>query len=300
MIIVKLMGGLGNQMFQYAAAKSFALNNRAELLIDTSFLEDKSEKKNFTYRDFELNVFQLKDNVIDKFQLQLFLNKVNVFDNLRLNRLNQIFFNNKIPTPKIIRENILSPNKDIFNLISNNSLLEGYWQSEAYFISHQNIIRELFRFSNSIVNKKLLAEIINKNSVSVHIRRGDYANNDVINSVHGLCTIEYYIEAFQIMSSKIANPIFYIFSDDMNWTKNTLHFLNEKYNIVYIDQNNMNPSEDMNLMSNCKHNIIANSSFSWWGAWLNNKPEKIIISPSVWTKNNSSNPHLIPQTWIKI
>jgi hypothetical protein len=102
------------------------------------------------------------------------------------------------------------------------------------------------------------------------------------------------------MSSKIANPIFYIFSDDMNWTKNTLHFLNEKYNIVYIDQNNMNPSEDMNLMSNCKHNIIANSSFSWWGAWLNNKPEKIIISPSVWTKNNSSNPHLIPQTWIKI
>lgn len=294
------MGGLGNQMFQYAAAKSIALNNRTELLIDTSFLEDKSEKENFTYRDFELDVFQLKDIVIDKFQLQLFLNKVNVFDNLRLNRLNQIFFNNKIPIHKIIRENSLIQNRDIFNLISNNSLLEGYWQSESYFISHQNIIRDLFRFSKSIVNTNLIAEITNNNSVSVHIRRGDYANNDVINSVHGLCTIEYYIEAFQMMSSKIANPIFYIFSDDMNWTKNTLHFLNQKYNIVYIDQNNMNPSDDMNLMSNCKHNIIANSSFSWWGAWLNKNSEKIVISPLVWTKNNSSNPNLIPHSWIKI
>ena len=122
------MGGLGNQMFQYAAAKSIALNNRTELLIDTSFLEDKSEKENFTYRDFELDVFQLKDIVIDKFQLQLFLNKANVFDNLRLNRFNQIFFSNNIPIHKIIRENSLTQNRDVFNLISNNSLLEGYWQ----------------------------------------------------------------------------------------------------------------------------------------------------------------------------
>lgn len=294
------MGGLGNQMFQYAAAKSIALKNETDLFIDTSFLEDKSERDNFTYRNYELNLFQLNDLIVDKNQLQIFLKKVKIFDNLKLNRLNQCFFKNKIPFHKIIREDNLTQNSDVFNLISNNTLLEGYWQSEIYFYEHKKIIRELFKFRNSIEDTDLYHEIIKNNSVSVHVRRGDYANNEVINSVHGLCTLEYYIQAFQIISSKIPNPVFYIFSDDMDWTKNSLNILNKNYNIIYIDKHKSNPSEDMRFMSYCNHNIIANSSFSWWGAWLNNNSKKIVISPSVWTKNNSSNPFLIPKSWIKI
>jgi len=300
MIIVKLMGGLGNQMFQYAAAKSIALKNETNLFLDTSFLEDNYKKDNFTHRDYELSVYQIKDSIIDKIKLQLFLNKVKIFENFKFNRFNQIIFNYKIPVHKIIRENSLTQKIDIFSSISNNTLLEGYWQSEEYFKSHRDIIKDLFKFNNSIINNNLQTDIINNNSISVHIRRGDYANNEVINSVHGLCTIEYYTQAFELISSKIINPFFYIFSDDMNWTKKSLNFMNEKYNITYIDQNIINPSEDMNLMSICKHNIIANSSFSWWGAWLNENSEKIVISPSVWTKNNSSNPNLIPDSWLKI
>ena len=299
-MIVNLKGRLGNQMFQYAAAKSLALNNETELLIDTSFLEDRSEKDNFTFRDFELNVFKINDDVINRIQLEIFLKKVKKFDKLKLNSINQRFFKNKFSFHKIINENSFTQNIDVFNLISNNTLLEGYWQSENYFISYQNIIRELFNFNDCIVNKNLQLEVFQNNSVSVHIRRGDYANNKVINSVHGLCTIQYYIQAFEIISSKVKNPTFYIFSDDMEWTKKSLNFLNHKYKLTYIDQNLINPSGDMKLMSNCKHNIIANSSFSWWGAWLNGKSDKIVISPSEWTKNNSSNPQLIPKTWFRI
>ncbi len=294
------MGGLGNQMFQYAAGKSLATKLGVALKIDTSFLEDRSFKKDFTFRNFELSCFNIKDDFISNRQLERFYIASNFFDKLKLNRLNQIFFNNKIPFHKIIRENSLTQKINIFNLISNNSLLEGYWQSEIYFTKHQNIIRELLKFKKSNENSDLQIEITKSNSVSVHIRRGDYANNKVINNVHGLCTIEYYIQAIEIISSKVNNPNFYIFSDDMEWSKKHFNFLNQKFKITYIVQNFKNPSEDMRLMSNCKHNIIANSSFSWWGAWLNDNPDKIVISPSEWTKNNSSNPLLIPNTWLKI
>ena len=208
MIIVKLMGGLGNQMFQYAAGKSLATRLGVALKIDTSFLEDRSYKKDFTFRNFELSCFNIKDDFISKGQLERFYSACKIFDKLKLNRLNQIFFKNKMSFHKIIRENIDTQKIDTFNSISNNTLLEGYWQSEIYFFKYQNIIREFFKFKNSNENSDLQIEITKNNSVSVHIRRGDYANNEVINSVHGLCTIEYYIQAFQIMSSKIANPIF--------------------------------------------------------------------------------------------
>ncbi len=299
MIIVKLMGGLGNQMFQYAAAKSVALRNESELLIDTSFLEDKSEKEDFTYRNFELNVFQLKDTVIDDIQLQLFFKKVKIFDLLKLNRLNQDFFKYKISFHKIIRENRFSQKIEIFDLISDNSLLEGYWQSEMYFKSYKHVIREEFRFNHTFKNSNLELDIEQSNSVSVHIRRGDYANNTVINNVHGLCSIDYYIRAFEIISSRIINPKFYIFSDDLEWTKKSLYFLGEKFNITFVEQNLTHPSKDLMLMSKCKHNVIANSSFSWWGAWLNENPNKLVIAPLVWTNNNSENPYLVPDNWIR-
>jgi len=179
----------------------------------------------------------------------------------------------------------------------NNKYLNGYWQSENYFKDIENTLKREFTFKNDIdeKNKIIADEIISKNAVSLHIRRGDYLTNTPLLEI---CSLDYYKQAINHISKNVDNPYFYIFSDDPAWTEDNLK-LSWPYSIVNLNTKT-NQHMDMLLMSYCKHNVIANSSFSWWGAWLNSNSDKIVIAPKNWTSSEMYSPHRTPSNWIRI
>ncbi|NTV98925.1 MAG: alpha-1,2-fucosyltransferase, partial [Chlorobiaceae bacterium] len=181
--------------------------------------------------------------------------------------------------------------------------IEGYWQSEKYFDAISRDIAREFRIitplsPKSTETKKLIGST---ESVSVHVRRGDYVAEDYRGRIHGPLKISYYAEALDIIAQKKRSPHLFIFSDDIPWVKENLRF---DFPARYVDHNDERSGfEDLHLMSLCRHNIIANSTFSWWGAWLNRNPTKIVIAPKQWfpdPKMNSLTSDLIPDSWIRL
>jgi hypothetical protein len=271
--IISIAGGLGNQMFQYAFYIS--LKNKSKY---TYYWVAPYKRHN----GFELeNVFGIINNI--------FLNNL-----LKIIKFSSRYFGVK-------HEEIEWGN---FSYFSSSKFLiyhSGYWQSEKYFNQIQDIIRKSYEFDETKLNKgsKVILEKINSViSVSIHIRRGDYLSDTGASKLLGnICTLNYYTKAIEYLTETLSNNIsFFVFSDDINWVKNT--FTN--YNLIYIDCNLCENSwMDMFLMSKCNHNIIANSSFSWWGAWLNNYPDKIVVCPNKWFKHQDAI-DIIPKSWISI
>ncbi len=183
--------------------------------------------------------------------------------------------------------------------VRHEAYFEGYWQSMKYF-STADEIRVLFEFKPALIglNRQLSEEVRNGNSVSIHIRRGDFITNKINESIYYKCTFEYYRQAITLISKQETNLRFYVFSDDIEWSK---LLFSELENVTYVSHNRGKDSYvDMQLMSLCKHNIIANSTFSWWGAWLNRNPDKIVVSPREWFINGRSSDDLIPASWLRI
>ena len=177
----------------------------------------------------------------------------------------------------------------------------GYWQTEKYFLPIEDKIRLAFKFDLKKVNDRtnsLLLEMKPQNAVSIHIRRGDYEYDlNAKEVLGGICDMEFYKKSIHYICEKNKDPFFYIFSDDCEWVMEHFSFL---LNSSIVDWNKKADSwQDMMLMSQCKHNIIANSSFSWWGAWLNSNPQKIVIAPSKWF-NNFDALDIVPESWIRI
>lgn len=266
--IIKISGGLGNQLFQYAYGRKLELIDNEKIIFDiSSFDKDIFNKKDIS-RPFLLNQFNLETKSefksIKRNIIQKTINKIKEFIMLRLI-------------------------KDY-----------NFYQNEKYFKEIKDqIIREIIPvnpLSTDIQN--ILNQIrLNDNSVSIHIRRGDYVNNINTNKVHGLCPLDYYQEAIKYIKSKIHNPAFFIFSDDIDWVKNNLIIEDARY----VSNPNLKEYEEMILMSICKNNIIANSTFSWWSAYLNKNHDKIIIAPKQWTVNKTANDlGILPETWIQI
>lgn len=291
MIIVKVIGGLGNQMFQYAfyeSLKDYYKNVKLDIFdfegynLHNGYELESMFKINASYSSKEdSNSFKLYDSTF----ISKIIKKVPVFKNFT----NKYYF----------RENQLSYNPEVFKLKSRNIYFDGYWQSEKYFNYKQDFIRNKLTLKKKLEgrNLKLLNYIQNTQSVSIHIRRGDYLiSKRNIERYGDICNLPYYNKAISIIQSKISNPKFVIFSDDINWTKKNLKVEDG----IYVDWNqNINSSLDMILMSKCKNNIIANSTFSWWGAWLNNNSNKIIITPKKWN-NDKNTKDIVPNEWIKI
>lgn len=273
MIVVQLIGGLGNQLFQYAAAKVLALETKQKFFIDVSQFES------YKLHNYALNHF----NVISKTYKK---------PNRYLRKIKSFY-----QKYTFYKEKDFGYNPDLINLKGDIIFLEGYFQSEKYFIKYEKEIREDFELRTSLKKdtKAAIAKIESVNSVSIHIRRGDYLNN----SLHNTSKDEYYDIALEIIQSKISNPVFFVFSDDMDWVKANF---STKQETIFIDFNDASTNfEDLKLMASCKHNIIANSSFSWWGAWLNTNPEKIVIAPKLWFNDDSINTNdIIPTSWVKI
>lgn len=289
MIIVQLTGGLGNQLFQYAMGSMLASKNQCGLKLDLSTY------KNYEWHEYSLIPFAIAAKIAGARECA-----VSKGQNLSL--LNRIIkkLSNKQST--IIVEQSLLYDSRYVNF-KGSAYVTGYWQSEKYFKGIENKIRKdlKIRIEPSASNKVLLDEIRSGNAVSLHIRRGNFVSIDFVNKVHGVCSIDYYQNAVNLISKKISNPVFYIFSDDIPWAKQSLSL---NFETVFVDINDAKTDyEDLRLMSTCKHHILANSTFSWWGAWLNPSKEKVVIAPKIWfadEKLNGETADLIPDEWIRI
>ncbi len=297
MIIVQLLGGLGNQMFQYAAARKIAHDKNTILKLDVSCFKDN---KCATERQYELSCF----NIIESFASR---EEVYNLKGTDTNNISGKFFKaiNKIkPYHKrsYIKEKHFHFDPEISN-VSDDVYMEGYWQSEKYFKEIEDIIRSEFKIKDSPDAKNTkIAEFVTSlylRSVSIHIRRGDYVTDSDTNSFHGICGLEYYQKAINKLASIIKNPHFFIFSDDPDWVKNNLIL---EYSATYVTRNlGIKDYEDLRLMSLCKHHIIANSSFSWWGAWLSENSDRTVMAPGKWFNDSSINTNdLIPESWNRI
>ena len=274
MIVVRLKGGLGNQMFQYALGRVLAIKNRAELKLDTSFLN--LNFKSITKRTYNLDVFNIKVGIT----------RSSYF----ISMLRRIFKKRDQEKSFAFDKNVLDHRGDIF--------LDGYWQSPKYFEGFEKVIREDFTLKNppSEDIQNLKEEIEKTNSLCIHVRKGDYVGN----KVHEVIDNEYYKRGIEHISAMADIEKVYIFSDDIEWCKNSLKFA---LPTMFVGDEYAGEIGEghMYLMSKCKYFIIANSSFSWWGAWLSECKDKIIVCPKKWfTDSSISSDDLVPENWIRI
>jgi hypothetical protein len=283
MIAVKLMGGLGNQMFQYALGRKISLTQNVQLALDLTFYNNQADVD--TPRSYELGRFNINPKLITKPiadtkpRFSIFSNTP-YFPNRHLEK--QFPFN-----PEVLTQ-------------PDGTLFQGYWQTEKYFIDIRDKLLNDFTIKDPLSSEdlKIQDRIKAQKSVSLHVRRGDYVNNENANKFHGLKGVEYYEEAIRQMNTINGKYKLFVFSDDIDWCKQNLQNLHSD---IYFVDGKRDGIIDMHLMKQCNNNIIANSSFSWWAAWLNNNENKTIIAPKVWFNDNSvDTKDIVPESWIKI
>lgn len=280
MIKARLMGGLGNQMFEYAVGRNLAVKHGTNLKV----IFDHPPA--YSVRNYQLGCFQLAPDL--RVEITRDYPKF-------LSIIRQAFSSRE----KVIKEKSFAYDPDILNT-PDETLLDGFFQSEKYFQDIKDIIRSDFTFKNKLTGKNrfVAGKIKESNSISLHIRRGDYVKDKTTNAFHGTAGLDYYFRGASYLKDKVDSPKYFIFSDDINWAKDNLKLPD----VTFIDWNTGDKDYiDMQLMSLCKHNIIANSSFSWWGAWLNSNPKKIVITPKQWFADTTvDTKDLIPNTWVKL
>lgn len=290
MVITNIIGGLGNQMFQYAAGLALSLERDTPLAISVDMFEGYSLHQGFELeRVFGINVPRVGSIALEHLigwraapLARRVLAKVSLLKPL----CGRHFI---AESHGITLDRLFSADSDTY--------LHGYWQSSSYFGCHGEQVRRAFTFTEEpdSQNADMLAEIAAGPSASVHIRRGDYlaAKNTAI---YNQCSSEYFLSSMQFLQERLGVLKFFVFSDDTQWAA---RFLADKGYDCRIVAHNMGSASynDMRLMSTCDHHIIANSSFSWWGAWLNQKSDKIVIAPRQWMAGVSSS-RVIPTTWL--
>jgi hypothetical protein len=275
-VIAKVMGGLGNQLFIYAAAKRLSVINDASLKLDinSAYAEDGYD------RVYSLNHFRI--NAEYATSEEVYELDVGTRRNLRYHVNKILPFRYKY----FIREDKLFDPRLLNLKIANKVYLDGYWQDENYFKDIESIIRKDFEIvsPHNHINIEMAKEMSESNAICLHARRLEYEH---------LLSAEYYYRAIKYMSKRVPNPHLYCFSDDIEWIKNNIAI---NYPVTYISHNEESKDyENLWLMTQCKHYIIANSTFSWWGAWLNPDSSKIIIAPKDWGYRAA-----IPKDWINL
>lgn len=305
MIITKLTDGLGNQMFQYAFGRYLAEIYNTEIKLNINYYNNIP--KNHTNRKYELNYFNIIENIALQKEIDLFTKgspkmPQKLFYKIKQKVNNKTFWGKflfKIAKKLTDYHTIYENNKlqlDKLKKDKKNIYVSGFWQSEDFFKSIAHIIQKEFKIKEKYikVNNRVLEKIKRSNSVAIHVRRGDLITNPEFNSKYGVCSTDYYLQAINYIKKKISNPVFYFFSDDINWCKENFKSINSNF---YIE--NYTAIEDLYLILNCKHQIIANSSFSWWGAWLNKNKNKIVVAPKKWAfhKKSQTKFNLLPNSW---
>lgn len=296
MILIRLMGGLGNQMFQYAFGRRMALANNTELVLDQSLLLDRSQPHELvTHRNFDLDIFNL--------QSFRWATEAEIFSyngSANAPAVKKVFrkIKNKISQKKLIIQQDNEFNPDYF-AVKPNVCFVGRWQSELYFNDASKQIKKEFtiKINGSDEIKKYQAVINNCNAVCLHVRRADLITSAVFSKSIGVLNWSYYENALTYIREKVTNPVFFVFSDDIEWCKQNVILSEQTY---YMDENTAGSKAEghLYLMQQCKHFIISNSTYAWWGAWLSNELDKQVVYPKNWYKDiKSNNPKMCPTSW---
>jgi hypothetical protein len=279
-IVVRLKGGFGNQLFQYAFGYNLAKKKNAHLVLDSITYLNSDPLRNYGLHNLNIP----NKHLHTKAQKKLFLlaRKLLKFSKPHVHHEIQDF---------IYSDTVLEYSGDI--------ILDGYFQNERYFSNSRSDLIHIFEHaSHQFKDQDIYKKIINKNSIALHIRRGDYVQNKTTNEFHGTCDLSYFEQAQELFNN--TQPTYFIFTDDIEWAKENLKINQEHYFIHDYIQNDFN---EFILMMHCKHYIISNSTFSWWAAWLCTNENKKIVCPKRWFKNDKLNlqaNNLIPNDWIRI
>ncbi|MBS0430491.1 MAG: alpha-1,2-fucosyltransferase [Proteobacteria bacterium] len=291
-IYVKLLGGLGNQLFQYATGRALALRHRAELKLDLSFFET------YELRRYELSVYPIHAQIAGSEELD----RLREFGPPQPSGLLRRLFGNRNAGPaRFYVES--SPYFDgQLKELPPPLHIEGYWQSEKYFLDiRRRLIKELTpSLPIEPENQEMFSLAEKTDSISLHIRRGDYVSNDCVNRVHGVLPLDYYHQALALLKTRVPDPHVFVFSDDIEWAKKNLRL---DVPIEYVTANGEQRAfRDIQLQSTCKHHITANSSFSWWGAWLNPRAGKTVVGPKRWLNEvaGDDSRDRVPETWLRV
>ena len=292
MIITRLKGGFGNQMFQYACGRALAIRNNDILKMDTTGFE--ATENTDTPRQYALSDFNIQENFASVAEVEHLRNPFGLFSKV----LRGIH-------AKIFHETYTGWHRKLLSKKS-NIYLDGFWQTEKCFIGETDTIQKEFTLKKTLGAKAAAIalqirpkDMTSTSSVSVHVRRGDVARDAATNQYYGITTPEYYTKAIAYISEKEPNIRVFVFSDDIDWVQKNIPI---NHPTEYVSGKNIvTDCEEIILMSMCDHNIIANSSFSWWGAWLNQNPNKIIVGPKQWIKTGEHrHKDIMPDSWIRI
>lgn len=286
MIIVNLKGGLGNQMFQYALGRKLSLLNGTPLKLDTQGLARAHEVGDI-YRPFALDAFSIRASIASKSESVRLRYPYGILSRAVHAIKSKVFRQAYVGwVPSVLKKR-------------GDAYLDGYFQSPKYFEDIRGTLLEEFRLSSPPATEAedMAMRMRKTSSVSVHIRRGDYVATANASAYHGPLTPAYYTKVIKRLRESVPDATWFVFSDDVAWVQENLSFPGD---VVYVSGNGFSDQEEMILMSSCKHNILANSSFSWWGAWLNQNPEKIVLAPDPWLDNATGHEDLIPESWIRI
>ncbi len=297
MIIVQLLGGMGNQMFQYAAGRRLAIKNNDELKLDTSILLDWKPGRHLVNRGFDLDIFNIQPAIAGK-------KEIADYNTQLMSKPGKVYFHlkRKLGIEKAYKEKNFSFDRKVLTL-TGDQYLAGLWQSYKYFEDIEGIIREDFKLKVPISknSEDLLEQIRQSNAVCINIRRTDYVSVKQTADVMGFIGIDYYKDAIHVLTAKTENASIFVFSDDIEWCKTHLTF--DSLPVTFVDHSHAGHkfSDYFHLMQACKHFIIPNSTFGWWAAWLCMSTDKIVIAPKKWMSDPTvSTADLIPPSWIRI
>lgn len=279
MVVVKVSGGLGNQLFQYALGRAVANKYNVPLKLDINSYENYK-----LHNGYRLDQFNINADIASEEEISHLKGSINIISKI-MKRLN-FFQNNTYYREK--ERTIYDAN--VFMKMP--LYLDGYWQNEQYFSEIRAVLlNELWpRDPLSSNAQAIQLSIQQSNAVSIHVRRGDYLNHPEI----GVLDVDYYKRAVDYIKEKIETPVFFVFSNDVEWCKDNFSFINSP---VFIEDT-QTEIDDLMLMSQCQHNIVANSSFSWWAGWLNKNPKKNVIAPKKWRLDDPENYKYLPNSWI--
>ncbi|WP_080054343.1 alpha-1,2-fucosyltransferase [Spirosoma aerolatum] len=294
-VVVQLKGGLGNQLFQYALGRRLSLQREAELLFDCSVLTNRVPVSKFTFRSFDLDVFPIAGRVATPADLPLFPSSSSIRSPwphlVQLGRLwwqgySYMYERGFTYNPKVLRQQ------------ADKIYLNGYWQSYRYFDEIAATLRSDCSFSAPLPDSAagLATRIRANNSICLHIRRTDFLQV----SLHQVHNTDYVSRAIAEMAERVVDPYFFVFSDDIAWCQANLTL---PYPVIFVPSELAGPKNSLHfrLMTYCKHFITANSTFSWWAAWLSESDdEKIVITPNQWFSDSRSIDDLIPADWIRL
>jgi hypothetical protein len=293
MIIVRLIGGLGNQLFQYAAARRLARHRGVRLKLDLSWY------RNNQVRSYRLHAFNIRAQIAGPQELAAVRPVPQRSTREKLHWLRQIVRRYRYWT--ILHEESLRPLDPAVRNVRGKVYLDGYWQTAKYFCDIAPIIQREYTLKYALSNyaQEMTRWIAASDSVGVHIRRGDYVADPVTNAYHGVCSLEYYHSCMHRLAEATGRPHFFVFSDDIDWAA---EHLKPVYPLTFVSGAGQTVDyEDLWLMSQCRHQIIANSSFSWWAAWLNSNPEKLVCAPRRWLRaQHRDTRDVVPEEWIRV